>query len=78
MSDEDSLHGAEAAQNVGAGVRALEAQLAQLSNLVQTGVKLEMSGVEERESVRVALDGLDGSAVLNEAVALKYMQAKQQ
>ena len=78
MSDEESLPGAPAAQDVGARFQALEAQLAQLSNMVQTGVKLETVGVEDQESVRVALEGLDGGVIFNEAVASQYMQAKQQ
>ena len=73
MSDEESLLGAPSAQDVGAHFLALEAQLAQLSNMVQTGVKLETVGTEDRESVRVALQGLDGGVIFNKAVALQYM-----
>ena len=35
-------------------------------------------GAEDRESVRVALENLDGGVIFNEAVASQYMQAKQQ
>ena len=34
--------------------------------------------MEERESVKAALGGLDGGPVFNEAVAVQYHQAKQQ
>ena len=78
MSDEESLPGAPAAQDVGARFQALEAQLAQLSNMYQTGVKLETVGAEDQEFVRVTLLGLDGGVIFNEAVASQYMQAKQQ
>ena len=46
--------------------------------MVQTGVKLETVSVEERQSVKDALSGLDGGEVFNEAVAAQYQQAKQQ
>ena len=46
--------------------------------MVQTGVKLETVSVEERQSVKDALSGLDGGDVFNEAVAAQYQQAKQQ
>ena len=43
----------------------------------QTGVKLETVGIEERQSVKNALSGLDGGDVFNDAVAAQYHQAKQ-
>ena len=46
--------------------------------MVQTGVKLETVGIEERQSVKDALSSLDGGNVFNEAVAAQYQQAKQQ
>ena len=46
--------------------------------MVQTRVKLETVSVEERQSVKDALSGLDGGDVFNEAVAAQYQQAKQQ
>ena len=74
MSNEESLLGAPTAQDVGAGFQALEAQISQL----QAGVKLETGGVEDRESVKVALEGLDRGVIFNESVASQYMQARQQ
>ena len=65
MSNEESLLGAWSAQDVGAHFLALEAQIAQL----QARVKVELSGVEDRESVKVALEGLDGGVIFNEYVA---------
>ena len=56
----------------------LELQLARLTQMVQTGVKLETVRVEERQSVKDALSALDGGDVFNEAVAAQYQQAKQQ
>ena len=49
-----------------------------MTQIVQTGVKLETVGVEERQSVKDALSSLDGGDVFNEAVAAQYQQAKQQ
>ena len=46
--------------------------------MVQTGVKLETVGIEERQLVKDALSSLDGGDVFNEAVAVQYQQAKQQ
>ena len=56
----------------------LQLQLARLTTLVQTGVKLETVSVAERQLVKDALSGLDGGDVFNEAVAAQYQQAKQQ
>ena len=78
MKDERSLPVAPASQDVGARFQALEAQLAQLSHMIQTGVKQETVGAEDREFVRVALENLDGGVIFNKAVASQYMQAKQQ
>ena len=38
----------------------------------------ETIGIEERESVKAALGGLDGGPVFSEAVAAQYHQGKQQ
>ena len=75
MNEEVSPPVASGMQEVGARFQALEAQLAQLSNLFQAGLKLETAGAEDRESVKVALQGLDGGAIFNEAVASQYVQA---
>ena len=48
---------------------ALELQFNRLTQMVQTGIKLETVSVEERQSVKDALSGLDGGKVFNEAVA---------
>ena len=56
----------------------LELQLARLTQMMQTGIKLETVSVEERQSVKDALSTLDGGEVFNEAVAAQYQQAKQQ
>ena len=65
MNDEGSFPVAPAKQDVGARFQALEAQLAQLSHMVQTGVKLETVGAEDRESVRIALENLDIGVIFN-------------
>ena len=66
------------AMEVADRVKDLELQLAQLTQMVQTGVKLEKVSVEERQSVKNALSALDGRDVFNEAIAAQYQQAKQQ
>ena len=77
MNEEVSAPVASGTQEVGARFQALEAQLAQLSNLFQAGLKLETTGAEDRESVKVALQSLDAGTLFNEAVASQYVQAKQ-
>ena len=80
MDDVEALQGADAnpAIAVADQIADLKLQLARLTTLVQTGVKLETVSVEERQSVKDALSGLDGGDVFNEAVAAQYQQAKQQ
>ena len=56
----------------------LKLQLARLTTLVQTGVKLETVSMAERQLVKDALSGLDGGDVFNEAVGAQYQRAKQQ
>ena len=69
MSNQESIIGAPSVQDVGARFLALEAQIAQL----QARVKLESSGVEDQESVKVALESLDRGVIFNKSVALQYM-----
>ena len=59
-------------------IHGLEHQLAQLTKMVQTGVKLETVGIENWQWVKNALSGLDGGDVFNAAVVAQYHQAKQQ
>ena len=69
---------AEPAITVADRVADLELQLARLTQMMQTGIKLETVSVEERQSVKDAWSGLDGGEVFNEAVEAQYQQAKQQ
>ena len=80
MDDVEALRGADAnpAIAVADQIADLKLQLARLTTLVQTGVKLGTVSVAERQSVKDALSGLDGGDVFNEAVAAQYQQAKQQ
>ena len=80
MDDVAALRGADAnpARAVADRMANLELQLAQLTQMVQSGVKLETVSVAERQSVKDALGGLDGGEIFNEAVAVQYQQAKQQ
>ena len=80
MSDDEALRRAGNApvMAVADRIQGIEHQLARLTQMVQTRVKLETVGIEERELVKAALGGLDGGPVFNEAVAAQYHQAKQQ
>ena len=80
MDDVEALRGADANPAIAVADRIadLELQLSRLTQMVQTRVKLETVSVEERQSVKDALSGLDGGEVFNEAVAAQYRQAKQQ
>ena len=80
MSDEEALGGAGEAHVVAVAkhIQSLEHQLARLTQMVQTRVKLETVGIEERQLVKHALIGLNGGDIFNEAVAAQYHQAKQQ
>ena len=62
MDDVEALRGADAnpAIAVADRIEGLEHQLARLTQMVQTGVKLETVGIEERQSVKDALSSLDG------------------
>ena len=50
-------------------IQGLERKLACLSQMVQTGIKLETIGKEEGEKAKAALGGLIEGPVFNEAVA---------
>ena len=80
MDDVEALRGADANPviTVADRIAGLENQLARLTQMVQTGVKLETVSVEDRKSVKDALSSLDGGDVFNEAVAAQYQQGKQQ
>ena len=78
MNDDEAFRGADDAPVMAVvdGFQGLEHQLAQLTQMVRTGFKLETVGIEERQSVKNALSGLDGGKVFNEAVVAQYHQAK--
>ena len=78
MNDDEAFRGADDAPVMAVAdfIHGLKHQLAQLTKMVQTGVKLETVGIEERQSVKDALSGLDGGDVFNEAVAALYQQAE--
>ena len=77
MSDEEALGVAGKAHVVVVAerIQGLEHQLARLTQMVQTGVKLETVGIEERQLVKHVLIGLNGGHIFNEAVAAQYHQA---
>ena len=80
MDAVDALRGADA--NPGGAVAdqiaALQLQVAQLTQMLQSGVKMETVSGADRQSVKDALENLDGGEIFNEAVAVQYIQAKQQ
>ena len=80
MDDVEALRGADAnpVMAVADQIADPKLQLARLTTLVQTMVKLETVSVAEKQSVKDALSGLDGGDVFNEAVAAQYQQVKQQ
>ena len=59
-------------------VAALQLQVAQLTQMLQSGVKMEAVSGADRQSVKDALENLDGGEIFNEAVANQYSPAKQQ
>ena len=59
-------------------IAALQLQVAQLTQVLQSGVKMEAVSGADRQSVKDALENLDGGEIFNEAVAIQYSQAKQQ
>ena len=79
MDAGDDLRGAEA--NPGGvitnQIAALQLQVAQLTQMLQSGVKMEAVSGADRQSVKDALENLDGGEIFNEAVAVLYSQAKQ-
>ena len=56
----------------------LQLQVAQLTHMLRSGVKMETVSGADRQSVKDALEVLDGGEIFNEAVAVQYQQAKQQ
>ena len=80
MDDVEALRGADVnpARAVADWIGDLELQLAQLTQMFRSGVKVETVSGAERQSVKDALEGLDGVKIFNEAVAVQYQQAKQQ
>ena len=81
MSDEEALGGWGGDTPIMAvddRIKGLEHQMGSLTQMIQTCVKLETVDMEQRESVKAALGGLDGGPVFNEAVVAQYHQAKQQ
>ena len=80
MDAVDALRGADA--NPGGAVADqiadLQLQVAQLTQMLWSGVKMETVSGADRQSVKDALEGLDGGDIFNEAVAVQNQQAKQQ
>ena len=80
MDSNDDLRGAEA--NPGGAmatqIAALQLQVAELTQRLQSGVKMEVVSDADKQSVKNALEGLDGGDLFNEAVAVQYSQAKLQ
>ena len=80
MNAGDDLRGAEANPSgaMADQIAALQLQVAQLTQMLQSGVKMEAVSGADRQSVKDALENLDGGEIFNEAVAVQYSQAKQQ
>ena len=80
MDSNDDLRGAEA--NTGGAmanqIAVLQLQVAELTQMLQSGVKMEVVSDADKQSVKNALEGLDGGDLFNEAVAVQYSQAKLQ
>ena len=80
MDAVDALRGADADPGgaMADQIAALQLQVAQLTQMLQSGVKMETVSGADRQSVKDALENLDGGEIFNEAVAVQYIQAKQQ
>ena len=80
MESHDDLRGAEASPGgaVAAQIAALQLQVAELTQRLQLAVKTEVVSDADKQSVKTALEGLDGGDLFNEAVAVQYSQAKMQ
>ena len=80
MNDDEALGGADNTPVMAVAdlIIGLEHQLPRLTQMDQTGVKLETDGIEEPQSMKNALIGLNGGNIFNETVAAQYHQAKQQ
>ena len=80
MDSNDDLRGAKA--NPGGAmadqIAALQLQVAQLTQMLQSGVKMEAVSGVDRQSVKDALGNLYGGEIFNEVVAVQYSQAKMQ
>ena len=78
MDAVDALRGADANPSgaVADQIADLQLQVAQLTRMLWSGVKMETVSGADRQSVKDALEGLDGGEIFNEAVAVQYQQAK--
>ena len=54
----------------------LQLQVAQLTQMLRSGVKMETVSGADRQSVKDALEGLDGGEIFNEAVAVHVPTGK--
>ena len=80
MDSHDDLRGAEANPGgaVATQIAALQLQVAELTQRLQSAVKIEVVSEADKQSVKDALGNLDGGEIFNEAVAEQYSQAKMQ
>ena len=80
MDSHDNLRGAEANPSgaVATQIAALQLQVAELTQRLQSAVKIEVVSDADKQSVKDALGNLDGGEIFNEAVAVQYSQAKMQ
>ena len=80
MDSHDDHRGAEANPGgaVATQIAALQLQVAELTQRLQSAVKIEVVSDADKQSVKNALEGLDGGDLFNEAVAVQYSQAKMQ
>ena len=80
MESPDDLRGVDAGPNaaVYARMEALQMQMEELKLQLQSAVKLEAVNEEDKQSIKSALQNIDGGEIFKEAVANQYSQAKMQ
>ena len=78
MESPDNLRGVDAGPGAAAQIAALQLQVEELQLQLQSAVKTEVVSEADKQSIKTALQNLDGGEIFNEAVAIQYSQAKMQ
>ena len=80
MESPDNLRRVDAGPGaeVAAQMAALQLQVEELKLQLQSAVKTEVVSEADKQSIKTALQNLDGGEIFNEAVAIQYSQAKMQ